>query len=295
MKHKNQLDSYVSFIEARLKDVYQKHEPTSGAQQPQKLLYDAMEYSLLAGGKRLRPVFVFDFCRMCGGDWEKAWPFAAAVEMVHTYSLIHDDLPSMDNDDYRRGRLTNHKVYGEAMAILAGDALLTDAFALIANAPFSPEARIGAVNQLSRSAGSHGMVGGQVLDIRSEERECTRQEILDIQSRKTGALIQAACVLGVLAGGGTEKQVTAAAYFADQLGLAFQIRDDMLDVIGDASKLGKATGMDGTKNTFVRLYGLEKCAELVKEHTDAAIDALDVFEDSEFMRELALSLVGREM
>ena len=294
MKHKKQLDSYVSFIEERLKDVYRKHEPTRGSQEPQKLLYDAMEYSLLAGGKRLRPVFVFDFCRMCGGDWKQAWPFAAAVEMVHTYSLIHDDLPCMDNDDYRRGRLTNHKVYGEAMAILAGDALLTDAFALIANAPFDAEARIAAVNQLSRSAGSHGMVGGQVLDIRSEERECTRQEILDIQSRKTGALIQAACVLGVLAGGGTEEQVTAAAYFADQLGLAFQIRDDMLDVIGDASKLGKATGMDGTKNTFVRLYGLERCEELVREHTALALEALDVFPDNGFMKELALSLTNRE-
>ncbi len=286
---------YREFMEARLKDVYRVHDCTTGIQEPQKPLYESIEYSLLAGGKRLRPIFVFDFCRMCGGDWKAAWPFAAAVEMVHTYSLIHDDLPSMDNDDYRRGRPTNHKVYGEAMAILAGDALLTDAFTLIANAPFSAETRIAAVDQLSQNAGSHGMVGGQVLDIMSEERECTEQEILDIQNRKTGALICAACVLGVLAGSGSAEQHRAAVEFAMHLGLAFQIRDDMLDVIGDASKLGKATGMDETKNTFVRLWGLEKCDELVKQHTDAAIAALDAFEDNTFMKELALSLVGREM
>ena len=255
-----------------------------------------MRYSLLAGGKRLRPVFVFDFCRMAGGCWPDATPFAAAVEMIHTYSLIHDDLPCMDNDDFRRGRPTNHKVYGEAMAILAGDAMLTSAFGHIANADAIPDsAKLRAVSYLSRCAGETGMVGGQVLDIMAEQRECTETEILNIQNRKTGALIKAACVLGVMAANGTAEQEFAAMEFADHLGLAFQIRDDMLDVIGDAEKLGKATGMDGQKNTFVRLYGLEKCEELVKEHTDAAIDALDVFPDSEFMRELALSLVGREM
>jgi len=201
----------------------------------------------------------------------------------------------MDNDDFRRGRPTNHKVYGEAMAILAGDAMLTAAFGHIANAPeLSDSAKLRAVSYLSRCAGETGMVGGQVLDILSEERECTEEEILNIQSRKTGALIKAACVLGVLAASGTAQQEFAAMEFADHLGLAFQIRDDMLDVIGDAAKLGKATGMDETKNTFVRLYGLEKCEELVKEHTDAAIKALDAFADNGFMKELALSLVGRE-
>ena len=288
---KNELKTYVSHIENYLDGCFDFYEF-----EPQTVLFDSMRYSLLAGGKRLRPVFVFDFCRMAGGCWPDATPFAAAVEMIHTYSLIHDDLPSMDNDDYRRGKPTNHKVYGEAMAILAGDAMLTSAFAHIADAPnLSAESKLRAVSYLSRCAGETGMVGGQVLDILAEQRECTEQEILNIQSRKTGALIKAACVLGVLAANGTAQQEFAAMEFADHLGLAFQIRDDMLDVIGDAEKLGKATGMDGEKNTFVRLYGLEKCAELVKEHTDAAIDALDVFEDSEFMRELALSLVGREM
>ena len=288
---KNELKSYVSHIENYLDGCFDFYEF-----EPQGILFDSMRYSLLAGGKRLRPVFVFDFCRMAGGCWPDATPFAAAVEMIHTYSLIHDDLPSMDNDDFRRGRPTNHTVYGEAMAILAGDAMLTSAFGHIANAPsLSADAKLRAVSYLSRCAGETGMVGGQVLDILAEQRECTEQEILNIQNRKTGALIKAACVLGVMAANGTAEQEFAAMEFADHLGLAFQIRDDMLDVIGDAEKLGKATGMDGQKNTFVRLYGLEKCGELVKEHTEAAIDALDVFEDSEFMRELAMSLVGREM
>jgi geranylgeranyl diphosphate synthase type II len=182
------------------------------------------------------------------------------------------------------------------MAILAGDAMLTSAFGHIANADsLSDSAKLRAVSYLSRCAGEAGMVGGQVLDIMAEQRECTETEILNIQNRKTGALIKAACVLGVMAANGTAQQEFAAMEFADHLGLAFQIRDDMLDVIGDAEKLGKATGMDEHKNTFVRLYGLEKCEELVREHTEAAIDALDVFEDSEFMRALALSLVGREM
>ena len=288
---KNELQTYVNHIENYLDGCFDFYEF-----EPQAVLFDSMRYSLLAGGKRLRPVFVFDFCRMAGGCWPDATPFAAAVEIIHTYSLIHDDLPSMDNDDFRRGRPTNHKVYGEAMAILAGDAMLTASFGHIANADaISDSAKLRAVSYLSRCAGETGMVGGQVLDILAEQRECTEAEILNIQNRKTGALIKAACVLGVLAANGTAEQEFAAMEFADHLGLAFQIRDDMLDVIGDAQKLGKATGMDAQKNTFVRLYGLEKCEELVKEHTDAAIRALDAFEDNSFMKELALSLVGREM
>ena len=286
---KTELNAYVSHIEEYLATRFNWYE-----QEPQHVLFDSMRYSLLAGGKRLRPVFAFDFCRMCGGDWRNATHFAAAVEMIHTYSLIHDDLPSMDNDDMRRGRPTNHKVYGEAMAILAGDAMLTSAFGEIANAPLSAETRIRAVEVLSVCAAETGMVGGQVLDIMSEERECTEQEIKDIQNRKTGALIKAGCVMGVLAGNGTPEQVKAASDFADHLGLAFQIRDDMLDVIGDAQKLGKATGMDATKNTFVRLWGLEKCEELVQEHTKLALNALKAFEHTEFMAELAKSLTSRE-
>ena len=262
--------------------------------QPQKQLYEAMEYSLLGGGKRLRPIFTLEFCRLCCGDWEVALPFAAAVEMIQTYSLIHDDLPAMDNDDYRRGKLTNHKVYGEGMAILAGDALLTDAFACLASADLPGDAIAQAVAILANNAGSLGMVGGQVLDIMSEERELSAQEVLDIQSRKTGALINAACALGVIVGGGSKQQLQAACGFARALGLAFQIRDDMLDVIGTQEEMGKGVGTDGAKNTFVRLYGLEKCELLVQKYTAAAINCLQAFEDTDYLTELAKSLTERK-
>ena len=282
------LKEYQTFIEQYLDQNCFRYDT-----EPQQVLFDSMRYSLLAGGKRLRPIFVFDFCRMCGGDWKTAAPFAAAVEMIHTYSLIHDDLPCMDNDDYRRGKLTNHKVYGEANAILAGDALLTAAFASIVKAEYPAKVRIRAVGVLSECAGELGMVGGQVLDMLSEERQCSEDEVIAIQSRKTGALIKAACLLGVLAGEGSAAQYTAATEFAEHLGLAFQIRDDMLDVIGNAEELGKAVGVDTVKNTFVQLYGLEKCDELVHTHTDVALEALAVFAHTDFMTELSNQLTGR--
>ena len=282
---------YREYIEAYLADYYSRfHE------EPQKPLFEAMQYSLLAGGKRLRPVFAFEFCRMCGTDWKKAAPFAAAVEMIHTYSLIHDDLPSMDNDDFRRGRPTNHKVYGEAMAILAGDALLTDAFAVAASADVGELKSLrDAIGILSEGAGSLGMVGGQVLDIMAEQRELTEQEVLDIQSRKTGCLIHAACALGAIAGGATEQQFDAACKFAAALGLAFQIRDDMLDVIGTQEEMGKGVGTDQSKNTFVKLYGLDRCEELVQKYTDYALDALSVFDDTQYITALAKSLTDRRV
>ena len=261
--------------------------------EPQNKLFDSMRYSLLAGGKRLRPLLVLEFCRVCGGDVQKAMPFAAAVEMIHTYSLIHDDLPCMDNDDFRRGNPTNHKVYGEAVAVLAGDALLTAAFSYIAKSELSASCRIQAVEILSYCAGELGMVGGQILDIESESRQCTVQEVLDIQSRKTGALIRAACQLGVVAAGGSQQQVDAAGEFADHLGLAFQIRDDMLDVIGSREEMGKSVGTDAVKNTFVQLYGVEKCGALVEEHTKKAISALDNFTDADYLKWLADSLTNR--
>ena len=282
-------NAYREYIEEYLADIYSKFKDL-----PQKQLFDAMEYSLLAGGKRLRPIFLFDFCRMCGGDWHDAAPFAAAVEMIHTYSLIHDDLPAMDNDDFRRGRPTNHKVYGEAMAILAGDALLTDAFMVASTAQLTDHKDMAtAIGLLAECAGSMGMVGGQVLDIQAEERECTVREVLDIQNRKTGRLISAACALGAIAGGATEEQFDAACQFAAGLGLAFQIRDDMLDVIGTQEEMGKGVGTDSKKNTFVRLYGLEKCEELVEKYTNYAIQALDAFENTEYMISLAKSLTDR--
>lgn len=290
LNFKEQNAEYLAYIEKYLDEQCFRDET-----QPQKVLFDAMRYSLLAGGKRLRPIFVFDFCRMCGGDWKQAAPFATAVEMIHTYSLIHDDLPCMDNDDFRRGRPTNHKVYGEATAVLAGDGLLTAAFSYLTKATFSADIRIRAVEILSECAGELGMVGGQVLDMSSEERQCTEQEVLDIQSRKTGALIRAACMLGVLAGNGTDEQLVAAGAFADSLGLAFQIRDDMLDVIGNAEEMGKAVGTDGVKNTFVQLYGLEACDCLVRTHTQGAIANLKVFQETQYMEALANHLTSRTL
>ena len=287
----NPAADYKTLVESYLKDFYAQFHDL-----PQSRLFEAMEYSLLAGGKRLRPVLAMEFCRLCGGDPRTALPFAAAVEMIHTYSLIHDDLPSMDNDDFRRGRPTNHKVYGEAMAILAGDALLTDAFMVASTAQLAdPKDMAFAIGMLAECAGSMGMVGGQVLDIGSEERLLTEQEVIDIQTRKTGALINAACVLGAIAGGGSEEQIDAAAQFASGLGLAFQIRDDMLDVIGTQEEMGKGVGTDETKNTFVRLYGLQKCEELVQSYTDYAINALEVFSDTEYVITLAKSLTDRRV
>ena len=275
---------YKAYIESYLEDWYDRFH-----QEPQSKLFDAIQYSLLAGGKRLRPVLSFEFCRMCGCDWRKAAPYAAAIEMIHTYSLIHDDLPSMDNDDFRRGRPTNHKVYGEAMAILAGDALLTDAFAVASTA-----GNVEGLAVLAECAGSLGMVGGQVLDIMSDERVLTEQEVIDIQTRKTGALINAACVTGVIAAGGSPELIAAAGTFAGALGMAFQIRDDMLDVIGTQEQMGKGVGTDANKNTFVRLYGLKKCEELVQKYTAVAIDALSVFDDPSYMIALAKSLTERK-
>ena len=287
MTFKDVMEGYQKTVEAYLQTLFAEDAP-------QKQLFDAMRYSLLAGGKRIRPILVLEFCRICGGDWRKALPFAAAIEMVHTYSLIHDDLPCMDNDDYRRGRLTNHKVFGEANAVLAGDALLTAAFGQLARAEL-PAERIGkAVALLSQRAGECGMVGGQVLDLAGEQLVLTEEEIYNVHRLKTGALISAACQLGVIAAGGTPEQLDAADRYAEALGLAFQTRDDMLDVLGDAGKMGKATGMDENKNTFVRLYGVGACSRLIEKETQKSIEALGVFEDSEFLKELSMKLAIRE-
>ena len=284
-----QLQAYKQFIESYLKDFYSRF---SG--EPQKKLFDAMQYSLFAGGKRIRPILTMEFCRMCCGDYRKAAPFAGAIEMIQTYSLIHDDLPCMDNDDFRRGIPTNHKVYGEGTAVLAGDALLTDAFMLASSATLDkPENVALAIGILAHNTGSMGMVGGQMLDIDSESRELTEQEVFHIHSRKTVALINASCVLGVIAGGGNEAQMQAASQFASGLGMAFQIRDDILDVIGYAAELGKPVGTDEKKNTFVRLYGLKRCDDMVTRYTQMAIDALDAFEDADFLKEMAFKLTSR--
>ena len=286
-EYAERMNEYRAAIEAYLSGCF-----TDDA--PQRRIYDAMRYSLLAGGKRIRPCLVLEFCRVCGGDWHRALPFAAAMEMIHTYSLIHDDLPCMDNDDYRRGRLTNHKVFGEAMAVLAGDGLLTAAFGMAASADADAQTISEAVRLLAACAGENGMVGGQVLDLEGEEQRLDAEQIRTIHALKTGALIRASCCIGVLAGHGSAAQMQAAAAYAQSLGLAFQLRDDMLDVLGDAEKLGKATHADEKKSTFVSLYGVGRCAQMIEEQTAAAIAALEVFEQRGFLTCLARRLAVRE-
>lgn len=259
-------------------------------------LTEAMEYSLLAGGKRIRPVLVLETCRLCGGDPALALPLACGVEMIHTYSLIHDDLPAMDDDDLRRGRPTNHKVYGEATAILAGDGLLTAAFGVLTQAELPAERVVEAVSCLSREAGPEGMVGGQVLDMAGEGRALTRGELEQLQQLKTGALISAAAELGCIAAGGTEEQRCAVREYARCIGRAFQIQDDILDVIGDSKELGKATGSDAQnhKQTYVTLHGLEESGREVERLTGEAVATLDSFSgEHEFLKELLLHLVHR--
>ena len=257
-------------------------------------LHESMRYAVLDGGKRIRPLLVFATGYLFDAEQLALARAAAAVEMIHAYSLVHDDMPCMDNDDYRRGRLTNHKVFGEALAVLAGDGLLTAAFETAASAATDPAVTVKAIRILAEQAGELGMVGGQVLDMDAEEQELTEQGIYDIQCRKTGALIQAACQIGVVAAGGTQQQLDAAKTYAQNLGLAFQIRDDMLDVLGDAAKLGKATHVDENKNTFVRLYGIGACSKMIESETKTAIDALGCFENSDFLVEMARQLALRE-
>ena len=245
-------------------------------------LQEAMEYSLMAGGKRVRPVLTLECCRLCGGDPERALPFACGVEMVHTYSLIHDDLPCMDDDDLRRGRPTNHRVYGEATAVLAGDGLLTAAFQMLTARRdlLSPEQMAEGVDCLSRAAGPSGMVGGQVLDMAGEGRSLSLSELELLQSLKTGALISAAAELGCIAAGGSR---------------AFQIRDDMLDVTGTTEEFGKPVGSDRSreKSTFVTALGLEGSGALVEQLTEEAVSALNGFPQPDFLIWLARELASR--
>ena len=275
-------------IEAYLKGLFAEKERYADLQ-------EAMEYSLLAGGKRIRPLLTLETCRMCGGSVEQALPFAAAVEMIHTYSLIHDDLPAMDNDDLRRGRPTNHRVYGEATAILAGDGLLTAAFSQLASAKLPAQRVVDAVACLAGYAGPDGMVGGQALDMAGEGRAMDKQELEQLQSLKTGALICAATELGCIAAGGSEEQRLAVRRYARALGRAFQVRDDMLDVISTDQELGKPVGSDLTneKNTFVTALGLDGCAQLVEQLTADAIQALEGFEQADYHTWLANELATR--
>lgn len=262
---------------------------------PHETLINAMRYSLLAGGKRLRPVLVLEFCRVCGGDVSKALPVACGVEMLHTYSLIHDDLPCMDNDDLRRGKPTNHKMFGEFTATLAGDALQAEAFASVLSAPLPAERTVKCGRVLASVAGHHGICGGQQLDMDGEGRALTESDLMEIHASKTAALIRGACLMGVYAAGGTREQEAAAISYADALGLAFQIRDDILDVTSTAEELGKTIGSDAQegKTTFMTLFGEAACEQRVLELTEEAKNAVSVFPDNDFLKALADSMAVR--
>ena len=260
-------------------------------------LADAMRYSLLAGGKRIRPLLVLEFCRIAGGDVEKALPVACAIEMLHTYSLIHDDLPCMDNDELRRGKPTNHMVYGECTATLAGDALQAEAFGTILRCDLPPTVKASCAEILAGAVGLDGMCGGQFLDMSWEGRALTEQELSEINIRKTGALLVAACQMGVAAAGGSELMLAAAGHYGSAIGMAFQIRDDMLDVLSTAEELGKPIGSDleENKNTYMVLMGREGCEKTIAKLTDFAKNVLDeAFEDTAFLKELADALSTRD-
>ena len=259
-------------------------------------LLESMHYSLTAGGKRIRPTLVLEFCRISGGDVEKALPVACAIEMLHTYSLIHDDLPCMDNDDLRRGKPTNHVVYGECTATLAGDALQAEAFGTIARSELPAENKIACVEILADAVGSDGMCAGQYLDMVGESKRLTEEELDDINSRKTGALLIAACRMGVAAAGGSGEMLEAAAHYGACVGAAFQIRDDILDVISTSEERGKPIGSDAQehKNTYMALLGESKCMEMIEKLTNQAKSALcGAFDDTKFLCDLADSMVTR--
>ena len=278
-----QMKAAQALVEGRLAEFF-----TGGG------LEEAMRYSLLAGGKRIRPILCMKFCEAAGGTPEEALDFGCGVEMLHTYSLIHDDLPCMDDDDLRRGRPTCHKVYGETLAVLAGDALQAEAFRLMASAPgLTDKQRAEAVLVLAEACGGDGMVAGQMLDIQGQTADVEALRLL--HGLKTGAMIQAAAELGCVAADGREDLRRRAREYAQHLGLAFQVRDDVLDVTADQAELGKPTGSDAAegKRTFVDLLGLPGCEELVERETALAKAAVADLPDSGFLVELADMLAER--
>ena len=259
-------------------------------------LNEAMRYSLLAGGKRLRPVLTMGFCEVCGSAAETALDPACALELLHTYSLIHDDLPCMDDDALRRGKPTSHVVFGEGTAVLAGDCLQAEAFALLLSSRMPPDRVVAMAEALARAAGLYGICGAQALDLAAEGKPLTGEQLVRIHHGKTAALLTAAAEIGVLAGGGGSAELEAARSYAADVGLAFQIRDDVLDVISTDEELGKPVGSDAAngKTTFVTLYGEEKCGTMIRELTEQACDSLKaVFQYPDFLIWLAEYMAER--
>jgi geranylgeranyl diphosphate synthase type II len=261
----------------------------------------SMTYSLFAGGKRLRPILCMAGAEAVGGDGKAVLPLACALELIHTYSLIHDDLPVMDNDDLRRGKPTNHKVFGDAVALLAGDGLLTEAFRLMGSANMAetvaPHALLRVISLVGSAAGYQGMVGGQVVDIRSEGREVEPSIVEFIHTHKTGALIAASVASGAILGGGGEDETRAVTLYGRNIGLAFQVADDILDVEGDSAKLGKGVGGDARKKkiTYPSVLGLARSKEIERALVEKALDALKIFEkEAEPLRAIAIYIIERK-
>ena len=273
----------------------------SGAENsPQKIIFDSMKYSLEAGGKRIRPVLLLETIKMMGGNCSAGIPFACAVEYIHTYSLIHDDLPAMDDDDLRRGKPTNHKVFGEAVAILAGDGLLNSAFEIMSGEILKNNCvgSVKAMNVIASCAGVNGMIAGQIVDIESEGRSISYEELRYLHSKKTGALIKASVMAGAYISGANEEELKAVERYSENIGLAFQITDDILDVTGNTSELGKNTGSDiqNDKSTYVSLFGIEKARLLAQDCLKDAVESLGNFDSQRrlFMEELARFVVMRK-
>ncbi|WP_196601188.1 polyprenyl synthetase family protein [Pectinatus frisingensis] len=282
----------IELINNTLSDLY----PADAALN--KILAQSMNYSLTAGGKRLRPLMLMAAADAIGDNGEKYNRIACALELIHTYSLIHDDLPAMDNDDYRRGKLTNHKVYGDGMAVLAGDALLTMAFDVIASNPdIKSEHLLKVVQEISYAAGPQGMVGGQAIDLLSENKNISLTELRQLHSAKTGALFRAAVRSGAILAQASAVQLTALTKYAEEFGLAFQITDDILDIIGDDKKTGKPTGSDikNHKSTYVSLLSLSEAKHLAQTSIENAVTALTIFGDNaQFLKTLVKNLLDRQ-
>lgn len=275
-------------------------EFVSEKEAPEASIYKAMKYSIDAGGKRLRPVLAFAVCDLLNGDESDILPYACAIEMIHTYSLIHDDLPVMDNDDYRRGKLTNHKVFGEAIAILAGDALLNCAFETMLKHTLLKkdklEKRTEIMSIIAKCSGAEGMIGGQVVDLESEGKRITVELLEYMHKCKTGALIKAPVLAAAILCGGTDAEIEGIEKYAEKIGLAFQIKDDIMDVEGNFEAMGKSAGKDSNslKSTFISIYGLEKSRQLLDATISEAIEALDIFgEKAFFLKELAYYIGSR--
>ncbi len=291
-KIQNQIDELSEVIQDKLVEI----KNNFSCQYNQNDIVEAMWYSLMAGGKRIRPVLVLEFCRMCGGNIQNALSAACAIEMIHTFSLIHDDLPCMDDDDMRRGKPSCHKAYGEAMALLAGDALLNYAYEIIAGDENIPcETRIKLISDLSKAVGVNGMIGGQVIDT-TYSGELDEQVLLDMYSMKTGALLKTACKMGCISAEANENKIRNAEKYAEKLGLAFQIIDDILDITGDEKLVGKPVGSDKKqgKITYASLNGVEKSREYARRLTEEALKILDEFETNELLKELTRYLLERD-